>query len=325
MHAPGKLAVGERETEPARRALRCADAGHHLDRNAGRAAGRKLLAGATENQRIAALQTHHVFAGLGERHHQRIDLVLLAGGRAAGLADQHLLGLAPGEVENFRRHQVVDQDHIGRLQGAYRAQREQLRIAGPGTNQRDRAAVGRGTAVARARDEGVEIGLRRFAVGMGEGMRGENAPEAAPAGKAEPRCLHRVPPAPRRRSPARKAARNERFQARADRLREHRCAAVGRHADDKRRAVDDGAEGEVAIGRLVDDIDRDAGLARGARKTLSLLVALESTDRDGCAGEVRGLPVAQVNDDRALRRVGGHREHLVGKFAREHVDFRTGG
>ena len=32
-----------------------------------------------------------------------------------------------------------------------------------------------------------------------------------------------------------------------------------------------------------------------------------------------------MNDDRTLRRVGGNGEHLIGEFAREHVDVRTGG
>ena len=51
----------------ARRALRRGDAGHHLDRDAGLAAGRDLLAGAAEDHRVAALEPHHAAAGLGER------------------------------------------------------------------------------------------------------------------------------------------------------------------------------------------------------------------------------------------------------------------
>ena len=50
-------------------------------------------------------------------------------------ADQHLLGLAPGEVEDFGRDQIVYENDVGRLQRAHRAQREQLRIAGPGADQ----------------------------------------------------------------------------------------------------------------------------------------------------------------------------------------------
>ena len=39
----------------------------------------------------------------------------------AGLADQHLLRLAPREFEDFRGHQVVEQDDIGGLQRPHRA------------------------------------------------------------------------------------------------------------------------------------------------------------------------------------------------------------
>ena len=134
-----------------------------------------------------------------------------------------------------------------------------------------------------------------------------------------------MPPAPRRFRPAGKAARDQRLELGADGLREHRRGAVGRDADDKRRAVDDRAEGEIAVGRFVDHVDRDAGLARGARETLRLRVILERSDRDGSAGEIRVLPAAQMNEDRALRRVGGNREHLVAEFGREHVNVCAGG
>ena len=73
-------ALRERHAEARRRALRGGDAGHDLDWNAGGAAGRDLLAGAAEDHRVAALEPHHPLAGPGERDHQRVDLVLLAGG-----------------------------------------------------------------------------------------------------------------------------------------------------------------------------------------------------------------------------------------------------
>ena len=59
LHTPRIAAAGQRDAEPARRALRRGDAGHDLDRDAGVAAGRDLLAGAAEDHRIAALEPHH--------------------------------------------------------------------------------------------------------------------------------------------------------------------------------------------------------------------------------------------------------------------------
>jgi hypothetical protein len=64
----------------------------------------------------------------------------------------------------------------------------------------------------------------------------------------------------------RKAARDQRFELGADRLAEHRRGAVGGDADHQRRAVDDGAEGEVAELRLVDDVDRNAAARAAAAK-----------------------------------------------------------
>ena len=95
-----------------RRALRGGDAGHDLDWSPGRPARRDLLAGAAEDHGVAALEPHHPLAGPGERDHQRVDLVLLAGWSVAGLADQHLLGLAPGEIEDLGRDEIVDENDV---------------------------------------------------------------------------------------------------------------------------------------------------------------------------------------------------------------------
>jgi len=95
-------------------------------------------------------------AGLGERDHQRGDLVLPA--RRTSLADQHRLCLAPGEVEHVWREMIIDQNDVGRLQRAHRAQREQLGIARARAHQRDAAgAGGRGLVLGRAQKR-IEIG-----------------------------------------------------------------------------------------------------------------------------------------------------------------------
>ena len=114
----------QRNAKSCCRALRRADAGDDLDPNPGSMTGGDLLAGAGENEGVAALEPHHPPARFGKRDHQRVDLVLLASCPVAGLADQHLFRLAPRKVENFRRNQVIDQDDVRRLQRPQGAQRE---------------------------------------------------------------------------------------------------------------------------------------------------------------------------------------------------------
>ena len=75
---------------------------------------------------------------LARLDHQGVDVVLPAGGAMAGLADQQAPGLAPGEVEDLGRHEVVEQDHVGRAQRPHRLEGEQLRVAGAGADQASR-------------------------------------------------------------------------------------------------------------------------------------------------------------------------------------------
>ena len=89
------------------------------------------------------LEPHHALAGLGEREHGRIAIVRVAGRTLAGVADQHLPRLAASEVENIRSDEIVDHDHVGRLQGAHGAQREQFGVARARSDERDAASLGK--------------------------------------------------------------------------------------------------------------------------------------------------------------------------------------
>ena len=164
-------------------------------------AGVDLLAGAAEDQRIAALETNDALALFGEAHHQRVDVLLLAGRPEAGLADQHLPRLAAGEVEHVARHQIVEQDHVGRLQRAHGAQGQQFRIARPGADQRHRAVLDGRAKSSHIGNKALEVALARLAVRIGDRMRGEQLPELAAAGERKARRLHAPTPACRRRGP----------------------------------------------------------------------------------------------------------------------------
>ena len=131
LQAPRHGALGERNLERGRRAQRRGDAGDDLDRNAGRLAPRDLLRRAAEDHRVAALETDHDLALPREGHHHRGDVVLLAGGAVAALADVDLVGLAPCHV-----------DDRGGRRGCRRARcrRPAARAASSTSRDRDRPA-----------------------------------------------------------------------------------------------------------------------------------------------------------------------------------------
>src|SRR5262249_39922577 len=136
-------------------------------------------------------------AGLGERDHQG-DFVLLI-----SLADLHRLCLAPGDVENVRPEEIIDQNDVGGLRRAPRAQREQLGIARAGADQRDTAGFGGSRLVLGPAPQCIEIGWRGFALWIAERERRECLPEPPPGGRRKPPGLPPLapPPAPPRPPP----------------------------------------------------------------------------------------------------------------------------
>ena len=56
------------------------------------------------------------------------------------------------------------------------------------------------------------------------------------------------------------------------------------------------------MGRLIDEIDGNAGGARGFGEALRVPVVIEAGDGDGSAAEVFGLPCPMLQHDRAARR-----------------------
>ena len=124
----GEPAMGERDPRDRRHRDRARDAGHDLDVDAGVAAERDLLAAATEDERVAALQAHDVLALAGEGHEQLVDGVLRHGVVAGELADVDDLGaqrdaLVCESVEHSARAEPVGHDDVGRLERAQPADR----------------------------------------------------------------------------------------------------------------------------------------------------------------------------------------------------------
>ena len=90
------------------------DAGHDLEGDALRPQRECLLAAASEDERVAALQPHDALAFLGAAHHQRLGLLLRHGLPAALLADEQQLRVRARAVERRGRDQAVVEDHVGR-------------------------------------------------------------------------------------------------------------------------------------------------------------------------------------------------------------------
>src|SRR2546421_6007776 len=74
----------------------------------------------------------------GEAHQQRVDVRLLAV-RAVCLADEDALRVAARALQDGLAHQAVVDNHIRSLQQLQRPQREQIGIAGAGSDQVDLA------------------------------------------------------------------------------------------------------------------------------------------------------------------------------------------
>jgi len=103
------------------------DARHHLDSNAGGAAGGDVG--------VAADEAHHAPAGSGEPNRHRVDFSAAAA-VAIGPArtDDQLSRFTAREIEDVGADVVIEQDDVGRLQRAYGAQGQQFRIARTGAD-----------------------------------------------------------------------------------------------------------------------------------------------------------------------------------------------
>ena len=97
-----------------RRCYDATDARHDLARHTCRGAGFDLLAGATEDGGIAALEPDHMSPGLGVFDHQLLDPPLAGLHVVAwALADIDDLGARFRLGEKFRRRQTIVQHDVG--------------------------------------------------------------------------------------------------------------------------------------------------------------------------------------------------------------------
>ena len=258
-----------------------------------------------------------------EPGHQDIDLILVAGGAEAGFADQEFARLAAYEIEHLGGDETVEHDHVGRLQRANRTHCKQVRI-GWRVDDGDRSILDGGPLPLNGGHQAAEVSPSRRALGVCDGVLGEQPPEGATRGERQLRLLDGRTPMLRRRGPGCKALGQQHLQPCADGLGEDRCGTVGGNSNDQGRAIDDRAEGKVAECRFVDDVDRYAGFARGLREVSRIRVVGKRADGDGGGFKIARGPRAPVQHDRAARRSVGECAQLCGNFLGIDVDLRTG-
>jgi len=245
----------------------------------------------------------------GKRGHQGVGLILVPGSAEVGLTHHEFARLAAREVEDLAGDEAVEHNHIGGLQRADRAHREQVWI-GRDVDDGDRSILEGTPLPANGGDEATEVGGRRFALGVPHRVHGEEPPEGAARSECKPRGLDRRAPMLRGRGPGSKTFGQQHFQLGADRLCEDRRRAIGGNADNQGRAVDNGAEGEVAEFRSVDDVDRNAGRTRSFGEASRLRLVNKRADGDGGTFQIARDPCTPMQNDRAARRSSGERVQL---------------
>ena len=140
-HGLRAVAVCERNTSIRSAAGSGGDAGHDLKGDAFVHERLDLFPAASEDKRIAALQTDDALAFTGEAHQQVIEVFLREDMRGARLARVNALGVKAHQVEHGLRHQAVIHNDIGLLHEAQCSEREQIRIARSGADKVDLAAL----------------------------------------------------------------------------------------------------------------------------------------------------------------------------------------
>ena len=160
---------------------------------------------------------------------------------------------------------------------------------------------------------------------MRHGVGSEEPPEGAARGEREPRGPNGRTPMLRRRGPGGKTSGQQHLKLGADRLGEDGRRAVGGNANDQGRAVDDGAEGEVAEFRFVDDVDWHALLARGVREGSRVRVVRKRADGDSGGFQIARDPRPLMQLELAAWRSGGQRSQLQGNLVGIDIDVRAGG
>ena len=219
--------------------------------------------------------------------HERIDLFLGNGFRAAALANIHNLCRGCSETKNRLRNEIVMQNHIGRFNKADSLHGEQFWIARSGSDQRHMAGDGarsfpsrprqlaRGTR-GRVADLPVRKLMEEQAAFLTAGLSGEDFPaNFAEFGEPATEIIGKLL-----------------VDLATQALRQGGAFAGRGDGDLQVAAADHGAEKEIAVGNVVDTIAGNA-----ARNSLAINRSVDfghigSCDHDEVAVKIGGLEFA---------------------------------
>jgi hypothetical protein len=115
-------------------------AGDDLDRDASLSAGYDFFAAPSQHKWVTALQPGHPTPSAGVFHEKMIDFVLGDGVMTRCFSDVNDDNIGIQFVEQSPRSQAIDHNNISLGQEQAASGRDQTRIAGSATDQRDRAA-----------------------------------------------------------------------------------------------------------------------------------------------------------------------------------------
>ena len=129
----------QRDSQLSARGECSGDAGYDFIAHARSLERGDLLLRAAEEHRVAALEPDHDGMRLGGIDQSLVDELLCRGMFSAALADRDLLR-ARGQCDRLRMHQSVMKDDVGLLEQLCRAQGQQVRCTGAGTDEINDAA-----------------------------------------------------------------------------------------------------------------------------------------------------------------------------------------
>ena len=140
-HRLGMIAVGQRDARVGRHATGRSDARHDLEVDARLDELLELLTAAAEDEGIAALESYHPLAFLASETSRRLISSCGKVWLPASLADIDAFCFGTGDLENVGCDQMIVHQRIGATDETHCPYRQQLRIAGPCTHQRNRTAT----------------------------------------------------------------------------------------------------------------------------------------------------------------------------------------
>ena len=256
----GVIAVSEGDTGIGGAAGGSGDARDDLEGDTLRGQGIDLLAAASKDEGIAALEAQDPLALLGQVGQQAVDVLLTHDVMVTFLTHVDAPGIPARQVEDRLGHQAVVDHHVGLLHEPQGAEGDQVRIARPGTYQVNLPHARPGAGGGQFAGHG-GIGLRQLTGKdpLRDPPDQDPVPEMAPVALVAEAGLDGVPIAGAEVGQAPVAGGDQGLQAGAQQARQHRRGLGGGDGHHHGRTVDDGGQDKAAFLRLIDHIDRNPG------------------------------------------------------------------